>query len=52
MQELKNYKVSDFVDAEAFVIESQGSPALLESIDDVQPIVDFIQNIVAPRKAA
>lgn len=39
-------------DAEAFVIESQGSPALLESIDDVQPIVDFIQNIVAPRKAA
>jgi len=39
-------------DAEAFVIESQGSPALLESIDDVQPIVDFIQNVVAPRKAA
>jgi len=39
-------------DAEAFVIESQGSPALLESIDDVQPIVDFIQSVVAPRKAA
>ena len=39
-------------DAEAFVIESQGSPALLESIDDVQPIVDFIQTVVALRKAA
>jgi pimeloyl-ACP methyl ester carboxylesterase len=39
-------------DAEAFVIESQGSPALLDSIDDVQPIVDFIQGVVAPKKAA
>jgi pimeloyl-ACP methyl ester carboxylesterase len=39
-------------DAEAFVIESQGSPALLDSIDDVQPIVDFIRSVIAPRKAA
>ena len=38
-------------DAEAFVIESQGSPALLDSIDDVQPIVDFVQGIIAPAKA-
>jgi len=39
-------------DAEAFVIESQGSPALLDSIDDVQPVVDFIRAVIAPKKAA
>ena len=39
-------------DAEAFVIESQGSPALLDNIDDVQPIVDFIRQIAGTRKAA
>jgi pimeloyl-ACP methyl ester carboxylesterase len=39
-------------DAEAFVIESQGSPALLDSIDDVQPVVDFIRAVIAPRQAA
>lgn len=39
-------------DAEAFVIESQGSPALLDNVDDVQPIVDFIRQIAGARKAA
>jgi pimeloyl-ACP methyl ester carboxylesterase len=39
-------------DAEAFVIESQGSPALLDNLDDVQPIVDFVRQISGARKAA
>ena len=39
-------------DAEAFVIESQGSPALLDNIDDVQPIVDFVRSVVEQKKAA
>jgi hypothetical protein len=39
-------------DAEAFVIESQGSPALLDNIDDVQPIVDFVRVLLGLKKAA
>ena len=39
-------------DAEAFVIEAQGSPALLDSPEDVQPITDFIQAVAAKRAAA
>ena len=39
-------------DAEAFVIESQGSPALLDNLDDVQPITDFVKTALGPRKAA
>lgn len=30
-------------DAEAYVIENQGSPALLDSTEDVEPIADFIR---------
>ena len=29
-------------DAEGYIIEHQGSPALLDNIEDVQPITDFI----------
>jgi pimeloyl-ACP methyl ester carboxylesterase len=39
-------------DAEAFVIESQGSPALLDNVDDVQPIVDFVRQVVGAKRAA
>lgn len=39
-------------DAEAFVIEAQGSPALLDSNDDVQPIAEFIRQVTAKRQAA
>ena len=39
-------------DAEAFVIESQGSPALLDNADDVQPIVDFVRQVTAAKQAA
>ncbi len=39
-------------DAEAFVIENQGSPALLDTAEDVEPITDFIRRIGGARKAA
>ncbi len=39
-------------DAEAYVIEHQGSPALLDNTDDVQPIVDFVLATVGERRAA
>ncbi len=39
-------------DAEAYIIENQGSPALLDNVDDVQPIADFIRRAAANRKAA
>jgi pimeloyl-ACP methyl ester carboxylesterase len=39
-------------DAEAFVIESQGSPALLDNADDVQPIIDFIRQLPGAHRAA
>lgn len=39
-------------DAEAFIIEAQGSPALLESADDVEPIAAFVRDLVRGKKAA
>ena len=39
-------------DAEAFVIENQGSPALLDNSEDVEPITDFIRKTANARKAA
>ncbi|RYE11311.1 MAG: alpha/beta hydrolase [Hyphomicrobiales bacterium] len=39
-------------DAEAFIIESQGSPALLDAIEDVQPITDFVRRATGLKKAA
>lgn len=39
-------------DAEAYVIENQGSPALLDTQDDVQPIVDFVRTVLGTAKAA
>jgi pimeloyl-ACP methyl ester carboxylesterase len=39
-------------DAEAFVIEQQGSPALLDNAEDVQPIADFVKRVMGPRRAA
>jgi hypothetical protein len=39
-------------DAEAFVIENQGSPALLDSNDDVQPIADFVHQVLYGKQAA
>jgi hypothetical protein len=39
-------------DSEGYVIESQGSPALLDNADDVQPIADFIRRVVGTKKAA
>jgi pimeloyl-ACP methyl ester carboxylesterase len=38
-------------DAEAFVIESQGSPALLDTLDDVQPIADFVREATGLKRA-
>lgn len=32
-------------DSEAFVIEHQGSPPLLDTLEDVRPIADFVQRI-------
>ena len=39
-------------DAEAYVIENQGSPALLDNAEDVEPITDFIRRLVGVRRAA
>lgn len=39
-------------DAEAFVIENQGSPALLDNAEDVEPITDFIRRTLGAKKAA
>ena len=39
-------------DAEGYIIENQGSPALLESVEDVQPIADFIRQVAGAKKAA
>lgn len=39
-------------DSEAFIIESQGSPALLDSVEDVQPIADFVRQLTGGKKAA
>ncbi len=39
-------------DAEGYIIEHQGSPALLDNTDDVQPIADFIRRLGVDRQAA
>jgi pimeloyl-ACP methyl ester carboxylesterase len=39
-------------DAEAYVIENQGSPALLDNSEDVEPITEFIRKTVGARRAA
>ena len=39
-------------DAEAFIIEHQSSPALLDTVDDVQPIIDFIRRTISLKTAA
>jgi pimeloyl-ACP methyl ester carboxylesterase len=39
-------------DAEAFVIDMQGSPPLLDTEGDVQPIIDFVRRVSLARQAA
>jgi hypothetical protein len=39
-------------DAEAYVIENQGSPALLDNADDVEPILEFVRKVGGLVKAA
>ncbi|MEO7222892.1 MAG: alpha/beta hydrolase, partial [Devosia sp.] len=39
-------------DAEGYIIENQGSPALLDNSEDVEPITEFIRKTVGARKAA
>lgn len=39
-------------DSEAYVIEGQGSPALLDSAEDVQPIANFVRQVLGAKKAA
>ena len=39
-------------DAEAYVIENQGSPALLDSAEDVEPILQFVRRVTGLAKAA
>lgn len=39
-------------DAEGYVIEGQGSPALLNTPEDVEPIVDFVRRAANPQRAA
>lgn len=39
-------------DADGYIIEHQGSPALLDNLEDVQPITDFITATLAKRYAA
>jgi pimeloyl-ACP methyl ester carboxylesterase len=39
-------------DAEGYVIEGQGSPALLNTADDVEPIAEFVRRTAKLRRAA
>ena len=39
-------------DAEGYIIENQGSPALLDNSEDVEPITDFIKKTLGARQAA
>lgn len=39
-------------DADGYVIENQGSPALLDNIEDVEPVTDFIRKTLDVRQAA
>ena len=36
-------------EAEGYIIEAQGSPALLNTAEDVEPIAQFVRRIVKPR---
>lgn len=36
-------------DADGYIIEHQGSPALLDNLEDVQPITEFINGVLARR---
>jgi hypothetical protein len=39
-------------DAEGYIIENQGSPALLDKAEDVVPITVFIRRVTGAKKAA
>jgi hypothetical protein len=39
-------------DAEGYVIEGQGSPALLNTAEDVEPIAEFVRRTAKLRRAA
>lgn len=39
-------------DAEGYIIENQGSPALLDTAEDVGPITDFVRRVTGIKKAA
>jgi len=39
-------------DADGYIIEHQGSPALLDNLEDVQPITDFINTVLMRKLAA
>lgn len=39
-------------DAEGYVIEGQGSPALLNTAEDVEPVAEFVRKLARSRKAA
>lgn len=39
-------------DADGYIIEGQGSPALLNTSDDVEPIADFVRRIVRKKPRA
>ncbi len=39
-------------DIEGYIIEGQGSPALLQTAEDVEPIAEFVRRIVKRRRAA
>ena len=39
-------------DSEGYIIEHQGSPALLDNVEDVQPITDFIKAALTQKAAA
>ena len=36
-------------DADGYVIEGQASPALLNTMDDVEPIADFVRQVAKRR---
>ncbi|MBN9317742.1 MAG: alpha/beta hydrolase [Devosia sp.] len=39
-------------DSEGYVLEGQGSPALLNTVEDVEPIAEFVRKLLKQRKAA
>ncbi|MBN9309376.1 alpha/beta hydrolase [Devosia sp.] len=38
--------------SEGYVLEGQGSPALLNTVEDVEPIAEFVRKLLKQRKAA